>query len=260
MRYFIFLTILLFTSVLKAENYIESDKVLFNYYSGNYIKNAQDIANYKELTTKNFQDYLNAHKDPLTLEDFANYSNIQIALLQFELSAKLITSKVAKEITTNLNKQWEERIKAVEISNINANVLASYADFKMYSLMFVSIFSKMSEGPKVQDMYKQVLEIDENNYIANIGLGKWNLFVPSVGGGDLTEANQHLSKALASSKNNLEKFIAYLWLSQVALKAEDLYKYQTYIENMQSFTEFKDGTVLKAVQQINKDGKILGAE
>jgi hypothetical protein len=260
MRYFIFLTILLFASLLKAETYLEADQVLYNYYSSNYIKNAQDIANYNELTSKNFTDYLNTHTDPATIEDFARYSNIQIASIQFELYSKLITAKAAKAITTKLNNEWEEKIKSVEINKMNADVLASYANFKLFSLMFVNLFSKMSEGPKVKDMYNQVLEIDENNYLANIGLGRWHLVVPSVGGGDLSLANKHINQALAVSKNNLEKFIAYLWLSQVALKSEDLYKYQTYLEEMQSFKEFKDGNVLKSVQKLNKDGNILGTK
>ncbi|MEI0530422.1 hypothetical protein R4I97_02555 [Brachyspira pilosicoli] len=200
----------LFSGLLYSYNSKDINSFYNSYYSSNY-----DI---KEIENSSSQTYKNIY---------------------YLIYSKKITNE--KEKYNYLKKAIEEN-KDYEKSD-DIDYLISVSELMNYIVYFSNVPEKISFGSKSKDIYKKILEKDSKNFFALLGTGIGYMHAPAIAGGSNKKAFEYINNALNNAKEEYQKYLSYIWLSQYYFKTKDEENYQKYI-NM-SKRRYPNGELLK---------------
>ncbi len=117
-----------------------------------------------------------------------------------------------------LEAAWESVKRAVELDEqlcdghrVTSDVIGRLVPLKGWQFA-------AAQGPRMKKAAERALELDDNNALAHMALGRQYLFTPKVFGGDTEKAVRAFQKAIEVAATDHERFLGHAWLGQAMLK------------------------------------------
>ena len=155
-------------------------------------------------------------------------------------------------IETQILKAFENRnqdpMRAVDYMTSRANLLIA-------GVNYASIFGIQSLAGEAEKLYNNSLLLAPNNFITLFSTAMSISFKPRFVGGGVKVAMPLFLRAVANAKLDYEKFMIYIWLSQVFLEMDDKSSYNEYL-GMATFI-YPQSFLLKVAKDLNDDEDTL---
>lgn len=88
-------------------------------------------------------------------------------------------------------------------------------------LAYLPIPQILAKGLLPKQYYQKALDQDPDMSYALCGLGQWQYYAPSIGGGGLKVARTTLEASVKKAESDADKFISHLFYSQVLFELND---------------------------------------
>ena len=204
-----------------------------------YSYNSKDINSF-------YNSYYSANYDIKEIENNSSQTDKNIYHLVY---SKTIVNE--KEKYNYLKKAIEENNDYEKSDDID--YLISVSELMNYIIYFSNLPEKISFGSKSKDIYEKILEKDSENFFALLGTGVGYMHAPAIAGGSNKKAFEYFNKALINAKEEYQKYLSYIWLSQYYFKTKDEENYQKYINMCKRL--YPKGELLKEALDRNNINK-----
>lgn len=147
--------------------------------------------------------------------------------------------------TNYLEAAWESVKRAVELDEqlgdghrLTSDVIGRLVALKGWQFA-------AAQGPRMRKAAERALELDSNNALAHMALGRQCLFTPRVFGGDTEKAVRAFQEAIEVAATDHERFLGHAWLGQAMLKKKQ--KSQARAEFEQALSYYPNSNWVKAL-------------
>ncbi len=155
-------------------------------------------------------------------------------------------------VETEILKAFENRnqdpMRAVDYMTSRANLLIA-------GVNYASIFGIQGLAGDAEKLYNNSLLLAPNNFMTLFSTAMSISFKPRFVGGGVKVAMPLFLRAVANAKLNYEKFMIYIWLSQVFFEMDDMSSYKEYL-GMATFI-YPQSFLLKVAKELNGDKDTL---
>lgn len=158
---------------------------------------------------------------------------------------KIIYKKLSESLRLNTNDY--------EIDD--PDYLASLADTTSLLTGYAPITELLSLAKKSRNLYERSLKINPSHFHSLLGLGLIFFHAPKIAGGNIETAFYYLKKAEENAKFNYQKYVIYVWISQVYFKLKDKENYNKYISLAEKI--YNNNNFLKTAKEYNLKGKTI---
>ncbi len=141
------------------------------------------------------------------------------------------------------------------LSKSDPNYITSVADLMISFIEFSTLPDVMVLSANADELYQKALKINPNHFGALIGLSISTSFRPRFIGGGLDKSMPIFKKAEMNAKENWEKHLIYIWLSQAYMEMNDNANYKKYIKLAEAI--YPDGSFLNIVKKKNSEGNTM---
>ncbi|WP_300366044.1 hypothetical protein [Brachyspira sp.] len=222
MRYIIVIYILV-ASVI----YSYTSKDINNFYN-RYYSSSYNIGEIEKNNSQTYKNIVNLIKSKSIKDEKDKYNYLKEAIDQ--------------------NKDY---IKSNDI-----DYLISVSELMNYIIYYSKVPEIIKFGSKSKEIYNKILEKDESNFFALLGTAIGYMHTPAIAGGSIKKSFEYFNKALGNSKEQYQKYLSYVWLSQYYFKMKDDENYKKYIEMSKNI--YPNGELLKeALERNNNKNKSL---
>ncbi|WP_445436403.1 tetratricopeptide repeat protein [Candidatus Borreliella tachyglossi] len=238
----------------------EFEHTLENYHSGVVMgvdnKSDFDYVNYYVDRLKSLREGLDALEDTRT-EYLCSDINFQIASMiqhakgnnnSSESYSILVSTK--KDIMDLISSEGFGGLEAL----IRSDAYRILGDINLSLLKYLGGMELVKLSNEAKGVLEKSLGIDSKNALANIALATWYLYSPRIAGGNPRKTIEFARKGLEYSQNNVEKYLASIWLSQGYFLLKEDNERIRYLDEASKI--FPDGTFHKMVVGRNKLGDL----
>lgn len=121
-----------------------------------------------------------------------------------------------KEINNTLKQILEKNDPL--LSKNNPDYMASVADVMMVLTGHSSFGEVMKLSGNIKNLHKNTLDLDANHFQSLFSQGVFSAYMPAISGGGIKKAITILKKAESNANEKWQRFVTYLWLSQIYMK------------------------------------------
>ncbi len=152
-----------------------------------------------------------------------------------------------------------ETLKAFENRNQDpiraAEYMTSRANLYISAINYSSVFGVPSLANKAEKLYDNALLLSPNSFITLFSSAISISFKPSFVGGGVKIAMPLFLRAVENAKLDYEKFMIYIWLSQVFFEMDDMSSYSEYL-GMATLI-YPNSFLLEVARELNGDKDTL---
>ncbi len=216
-------------------------------------ENMKRIESFKTDTFSKLEhNAIDYEQESLILENY-------IKLEQFALSfyspsgrdlkqTRLMLKELMKKDENWLSKNGQDGANAF-MYLVTADTTSCYMTFSMAATLLY--------GMRVKKLYEKALGADPNLTIANINLGQWLFYAPSMFGGSKTKAGNNFRDALSRAATDSDKYFAYIFYSQFCFENKDIQSASVFLEKAEEISPNDD--FISKVKKLNENNTSLFA-
>ena len=173
------------------------------------------------------------------------------------LSKMGTSSKILREMMKAQKEVLEAYFKKSPRKQANKWLVCTYGDV-LANFMAFSVGDVLKCGLTVKDCYDSVIEEDPNFSYGLTDAAQWYYWAPVINGGSKKKAGQYFERALASARNNGEKFFAELFYSQLLFETKQPDQSSIHLDKAGKLCP--GSKTVEEVKILNAKGKSLFAD
>ena len=181
------------------------------------------------------------------------YEYTEVLLHKLRIFRESIGSRERLESLNMLDERWAALAAERDLTSDEYRV---WADVLNMRIPLVPMKKLIQDSRSAYEYFNTAIRLDKRNAAAHRNLGTWSLFAPPIAGGGLNQALKSLKRAAALSDNDLDRYFALIWLSQVHMKNGDEKNHAQTLEEAEEI--FGETVFLGYVRDQNKNGKMIG--
>lgn len=181
------------------------------------------------------------------------YEYTEVLLHKFRILRESIGSR---ELLADLNMLDERWAALAEERDLTSDEYRVWADVLNMRIPLVPMKKLIQDSRSAYEYFNTAIRLDKRNAAAHRNLGTWSLFAPRIAGGGLNKALKSLKRAVALSDNDLDRYFALIWLSQVHMKNGDEKNHAKALDEAGEI--FGETVFLGYVRDQNTNGKMIG--
>lgn len=229
--------------------------ILFSIILGVYAETASPYS--KEMTALFNGYYMGSVDIDMLVENALSSGASEIETQTYKNIVTVLKMRSSTESSRKLYNMLKSTLEENEplLSETDPNYMTSVADL-MFALIEYSgssdIIKLSAEG---DELYEEVLKINPNHFGALIGQGIATSFRPKFVGGGVDKGMPLFKKAEINAKENWEKHLVYIWLSQANMTMGNDANYKKYVTLAENI--YKDSYFLNMVKKMNAENKSM---
>ena len=181
------------------------------------------------------------------------YEYTEVLLHKLRILRESIGSRERLDTLNMLDERWAALAAQRDLTSDEYRV---WADVLNMRIPLVPMKKLIQDSRSAYEYFNTAIRLDKRNAAAHRNLGTWSLFAPRIAGGGLNKALKSLKRAVALSDNDLDRYFALIWLSQVHMKKGDEKNHAQALDEAGEI--FGETVFLGYVRDQNKNGKMIG--
>lgn len=167
-----------------------------------------------------------------------------------------VSSKSMQELK-NIYTELTNFCTNIGYENLSPRFLTELAKLRMRVMAREQLATLIKMSKQANKDYLTVLEKDDKNFCAYLGLGQWYFFAPRIGGGSLEKSEEYYTSAEKVAIKPYQKYLVYLWRSQIYFKKKKKEKYQEELKKVDNIFPYQPYGFYKYMLERNEKRKTL---